>query len=220
MLDLMNKTEAETTLPLVEMPTKRDLITEELRTNPTRSDREIARVVGCDHKTVGAARERMGIASPLGNSPPTATERRHMLVEGCKDFDKHYPPGPSEVATAEEAVDTAIAHGKISTAGAGDLAAARHDMTVQAAVDQVHGTVARMREERQAQADAAGQKNQERTLLIPRKEVTIQHDDEMGEWIIRQRNWPDDDGVITLNDEDIHPFIDILTDHLGYGRMP
>jgi hypothetical protein len=50
--------------------------------------------------------------------------------------------------------------------------------------------------------------------------VTIQHDDELGEWIIRQRNWPDDDGVVTINDEDIHRFVDILTVHLGYGRAP
>jgi hypothetical protein len=49
---------------------KRALIESELRTDPQRSDREIARIVGCDHKTVGSARERLGIASPLGNSAP------------------------------------------------------------------------------------------------------------------------------------------------------
>ena len=58
------------------------------------------------------------------------------------------------------------------------------------------------------------------TLLPPREEVTIQHDVVRGEWIIRQRRWPDEDGVITISDEDIHPFVDILTDHLGYGRVP
>lgn len=48
---------------------KRALIEVELRKDAGRSDREIARIIGCDHKTVGAARERLGIASPLGNSP-------------------------------------------------------------------------------------------------------------------------------------------------------
>jgi hypothetical protein len=169
--------------PPLDTAAKRALIESELRTDASRSDREIARAVGngiC-HKTVGVARERLGLASPLGNSPPTSTEQRHMLIEGCKDFDKIYPPGPSEVERAEEAVDNAIAVGKIAPAGTGggDAAAARLDITVQAAVDQVHGAVARMRDDRQAQADSEGEKNQERTVLGPRKEVTIQHDDEM-----------------------------------------
>jgi hypothetical protein len=205
--------------PKADTAAKRRLIETELRKDASRSDREIERVLGngiC-HKTIGAHRKRLGITSPLGNSPPTPTERRHMLIEGCKDFDKKYPPG-----SAEEAVDNAIADGMIANAGTGtgDAVAARLDITVQAAVDQVHGIVARMREERQALADSTGEKNKERTVLAPRKEVTIQHDDEMGEWIIRQRNWPDEDGVVVIDDEDIHRFVDILTDHLGYGRAP
>lgn len=112
---------------------KRERIDRELRADPERSNREIARVVGCDHKTVGAARAE--ISPPISPGEPTATERRDMLVEGCKDFDKRYPPGPSEVATAEEAVDNAIAGGKVSTAGAGDAAAAQLALTVQAIVD-------------------------------------------------------------------------------------
>jgi hypothetical protein len=97
----------ETTL---DTAAKRALIESELRKDPNRSDREIARIVGADHKTVGSRRAKLGIASPLGNSPPTPTEQRHMLIEGAKDFNKLYPPGPSEIdATAEEAVDNAIA---------------------------------------------------------------------------------------------------------------
>jgi hypothetical protein len=212
-------------VPTLDTAGKRALIEAELRKDAGRPDREIARVVGngiC-HKTVGAHRERLGIASPLGNfTPPTPTEHRQMLIDAAEDFDKKYPPGPSEVRTAEEAVDNAIAEGKISyaAAGAGDAAVERHGTLVQAAVDQCRGAILRTREERQAQADAAGEKNEERCILLPRKEVTIQHDDELGEWIIRQRNWPDDDGVVTINDEDIHRFVDILTDHLGYGRAP
>jgi hypothetical protein len=113
MLDLLNKSETETA---IDTATKRERIETELRADPNRSDREIARIVGCDHKTVGAARDRMGIASPLGNSPPTPTEQRHMLIEGCKDFDKRYPPGPADVKAAEEAVDNAIAKGVVKLA--------------------------------------------------------------------------------------------------------
>jgi hypothetical protein len=199
-------------LPL-DTAAKRALIESELRKDPTRSDREIARVVGADHKTVGSRRAKLGIASPLGNLQPTPTEHRHMLIEGCKDFDKLYPHGPSDVQSAEEAVDNAIAKGMVSLAP-------EHEKIVEAAVDQCRGAILRKREERKAEIDAEGDKNQEMTLLPPRQEVTIQHDIERGEWIIRQRRWPDEDGVIIIGDEDIHPFVDILTDHLGYGRLP
>jgi hypothetical protein len=100
----------------LDVAAKRALIESELRKDAGRSDREIARVVGCDHKTVGTARERLGLAVPLGNSPPTPTEQRQMLIEGCKDFDKKYPPGPSEVGSAAAAVDNAIAKGVVKLA--------------------------------------------------------------------------------------------------------
>jgi len=58
--------------PLAELPTKRELLDDALRTNSNRSDREIAREIGVDHKTVGAARARLGLPSPLGNSPPVS----------------------------------------------------------------------------------------------------------------------------------------------------
>ena len=209
----MSEVLERTTEQQLDTAAKRALIESELRRDAGRSDREIARIVGCDHKTVGAARERLGIASPLGNSPPTPTEQRHMLIEGAKHFNRLYPPGPSEVADAEEAVDNAIATGVVKLAP-------EHEKLVEAAVDQCRGAILRKREERKAEIDAVGDKNQEMTLLPPREEVTIQHDVERGEWIIRQRRWPDEDGVIIVSDEDIHPFVDILTDHLGYGRIP
>jgi hypothetical protein len=62
MSDVLEGSAAE--LPLVEIPTKRELIEDALRTNPTSSDRKIASIVGCDHKTVGASRARLGIAAP------------------------------------------------------------------------------------------------------------------------------------------------------------
>lgn len=45
-------------------------IAEELATDPTRSDRAIAAVVGCDHKTVAKARNRSDLAEA---APPAAS---------------------------------------------------------------------------------------------------------------------------------------------------
>jgi hypothetical protein len=183
--------EHSTELPL-DTAAKRALIESELRKAAGRSDREIARVVGCDHKTVGSARERLGLAFPLGNSPPTPTEHRRMLLEGCKDFDERYSPGPSEVRPAEEAVDNAIAEGKIRYAaagtGIGDAVTSRLDITVQAAVDQAHGAVARMRTERQAEAVKEDEANGEQTMVRSQREITIQFDDTTGEWVIKQKS--------------------------------
>lgn len=212
---------------------KRDLIAAELRKDAGRSDREIARTVGhgIDHKTVAATRERLGIATPLGNSQPTATERRSMLIAGAEDFNRRYPPGPGELSTAEEQVDEAIANGKVSIASDeemvtvefpdGNVLMPRYQAkAVQAAMDQCAGTQLRKRKLRLAEADAAGEKNKERTILARREEVTIQHDSERDEWILKQRRWPDEDAVIVISDADIHEFVDVLTDHLGYGRAP
>jgi hypothetical protein len=60
-------------VPALDTAGKRALIDAELRKDAGRSDREIARIVGCDHKTVGSTRERLGIATPLGNSPGAPT---------------------------------------------------------------------------------------------------------------------------------------------------
>src|SRR5438270_10933886 len=113
MLDTTTKPETE--LPL-DTAAKRALIETELRKNPQLADREIARRVGCDHKTVGSARERLGIGSPLGNSPqaPTPTEFRNMLIEAGKDFDARVGR-----ETPEEVVDNMIAEGKINYATSG-----------------------------------------------------------------------------------------------------
>lgn len=56
-----------------------------------------------------------------GPEPPTPTERRKMLVNGAADFMAKYPqPGDG---TPEEAVDEAIAKGRVSL-GLGDQVAA------------------------------------------------------------------------------------------------
>ncbi|HEY8336709.1 MAG TPA: hypothetical protein VIQ05_23195 [Tardiphaga sp.] len=172
MLDLLNKPENDTD-NATSTAAKRERIEAELRADASRSDRKIAEVVGCDHKTVGAARARLGNSispdEPIAGSTPK------------------FPP--------------------------------HIDKIVETAVDQITGAKIRDRNAREAAVDEAGERNQELCLLPPRKEVTIQHDDDRGEWVFRQRNWPDEDGVISISDEDIHPFIDILTDHLGYGRI-
>lgn len=72
MLDTIDRNETTVTELPLDAATKRALIEAEIRKDASRSDREIARVVGCDHKTVGTARERLGIATPLAGSisPP------------------------------------------------------------------------------------------------------------------------------------------------------
>jgi hypothetical protein len=193
-------------LPL-DTAAKRALIESELQKDAGRSDREIARIIGCDHKTVSARRREMGLAPPLGNSPASSS--------------------------AEESVDNAIeiADGKVGASAADDMVNVefplgnvrmRRDqaVAVQAAMDQCAGIRLRDRTARLQEADAVGEKNQECTILPRRHEVTIQHDPERGEWILKQRNWPDDDSLITISDEDINEFVDILTNHLGYGRAP
>jgi hypothetical protein len=218
MLDTIERTETTIELPL-DTAAKRSLIEAELRKDAGRSDRAIAQAVGngiC-HKTVGAHRERLGLASPLGNSQPTPTEHRHMLIEGCKDFDKRYPSASGE--TAEEAVDNALASGKVGPGGVGDFVAARIDLTVQAAVDQCQGAIARMRSERQAKAAAEDDANGEQTMIRSQREVTIQFDDSTGEWVIKQKNWPDDDGAICINEEHMPAFLDALCDRLGIASI-
>jgi len=71
MLDTIERPTAELQL---DTAAKRALIESELRKDPSRTDREIERVLnngnknGICHKTVGAHRRRLGLASP-GNSP-------------------------------------------------------------------------------------------------------------------------------------------------------
>jgi hypothetical protein len=94
MLDLLDKFETETA---IDTATKRSLIEAELRNDATRSDREIARVVGCDHKTVGAARERLGTATPLaGSTSPSISPPACPPPPGVVDKPKYDPFDPKE----------------------------------------------------------------------------------------------------------------------------
>src|SRR5689334_22097504 len=61
----------DTVTPAPTRADKRAAIDRELAADPSRSNNEIARVCGVDHKTVGARRQELGISnSQLGNSQP------------------------------------------------------------------------------------------------------------------------------------------------------
>jgi hypothetical protein len=195
----MTDTAIQPELEIAAPPTKRAAIESELHNDANRSDREIARVVGCDHKTVAARRREMGIAPPLGNSPPTSPrEFRDMLVKGTKEFDAKFQP-----ESAEECVDRMIAEEKISyaTAGSGGQGAVRgKDDNAQPS----------------SVADDEGV-----TMLCPAQWETTIHFNEAGDAVLCQKNWPDDDATIIIRRDNIPDFIDRLTDALGipsFGR--
>jgi hypothetical protein len=97
MLDTVEKTE----LPLVELPTKRELIEDALRTDPNRSDREIARVVGCDHKTVGSLR---GKILPTTSPPVSPWKPTPPAVEKEPPFDPFDKDGENLVVKHQPAI--------------------------------------------------------------------------------------------------------------------
>jgi len=94
MLDVQEKHE----LAFVEEPKpsvaeKRAAIESELRDDPSRSDREIGRTVGVDHKTVAKARSKIiPIASPAGSPWKPETP----AVEKEPEFDP-FEPGSEEM---------------------------------------------------------------------------------------------------------------------------
>lgn len=98
MLDTIERTTAE--LPLADQPTKRELIEDALRADPKRSDREIARIVGCDHKTVGAARARL----QQENSPPISPKASPWKPEKEPEFDPFDKDGEDLVVKHQPAI--------------------------------------------------------------------------------------------------------------------
>jgi hypothetical protein len=81
---------------------KRALIEKELRDNPNRSDRAIAGAVGnkIDHKTVGAARERLGLGDLVASSSARVIDivapRACPPPPGVADAPKYDPFDPKE----------------------------------------------------------------------------------------------------------------------------
>jgi hypothetical protein len=93
MSEVLELTATETTLGTAE---KRALVERELRENPQRSDRKIAEAIGhgiC-HKTVGAARERLGIAIPLPIASPPVSPSACPPPPGVVDEPKYDPFDP------------------------------------------------------------------------------------------------------------------------------
>jgi hypothetical protein len=71
-----------------------------------------------------------------------------------------------------------------------------------------------------ARAVLGGDEPIESILLLKQDEITIAHDETLGEWIIRQKNWPDDDDEIRIIDERMSEFIDNLTREIGIPSFP
>jgi hypothetical protein len=79
----------ERDVPQLDTAAKRALIEKELRNDASRADREIARVVGCDHKTVGKIRGKTPPSVPIASPPIAAAvkpdreepEENHFLPE-------------------------------------------------------------------------------------------------------------------------------------------
>jgi len=83
--------------PPLDTAAKRARVESELQKDAGRSDREIARIIGCDHKTVGAARERLGIAIPLaGSISPPISPPACPPPPGAVDKPKYDPFDPKE----------------------------------------------------------------------------------------------------------------------------
>lgn len=159
---------------------KQAAIDRELQADAGRSDREIAKLVGYDHKTVSARRKETSPAEAQISPPGT--------------------PQPDDGL-----VDVVLPKGTLRL----DPETAK---VVQQVEDQIAGATLRVRRELNQAADTTGKENDEVTLLLPRREVTIQHDKERGHWILKQRNWPDEDSEIWIDEFDIHAFVDELTD--------
>jgi hypothetical protein len=70
---------------------KRTAIDAELRNDPNRSDREIARIVGCDHKTVGARRADM-----RSISPPSSPNAPSLVIDAAPSIARGLVSLPSE----------------------------------------------------------------------------------------------------------------------------
>jgi hypothetical protein len=94
--------ELTTDEPKLDTAGKRALIEKALAENPQHPDREIARTVGhgVDHKTVGAARERLG-NSPQAPAEAATTEKPviNVIPRGATVI---HPPPPGTVDVPED----------------------------------------------------------------------------------------------------------------------
>lgn len=117
----------------------------------------------------------------------------------------------------ETVVTAAAVAGDAAQPSGGDVVqlSPGHAKTVQQAVDQAEGAILRMRLERKEKAQAEDEANGEEMLLPPQLEVTIQFDDGMGHWILKQKNaGPFDDSAIWILEERMADFIEALSDRV------
>src|ERR1700694_1849777 len=121
MLDTIERTieKPAAELPLVELPTKRELIEDALRTDPKKSDRAIAKTLGVDHKTVGAARARLGLTnSPAGNPATSRTvTNRHGVTLDPALFPILNSPKPEKFNPFDPDGDSLIVPERLGLAG-------------------------------------------------------------------------------------------------------
>lgn len=139
---------------------------------------------------------------------PTPHERRAMLINADKDFVDE---------TGPELVDRMAAEGKIPPSQAD--ASFPMKMTVDDVVDFSRGRMMRHRDAVEAAIDEADAEK-EIMLVRPQKEISIIWREETGEWVLRQRNWPDQNAEILINEEAAKDFLDQLCDAFGVGSGP
>jgi hypothetical protein len=89
MLDTIDRTETTTTELPLDTAAKRALIEAELRKDAGRSDREIARICGADHKTVGKASGKI-----VPSFSPSISPRACPPPPGVVDEPKYDPFAP------------------------------------------------------------------------------------------------------------------------------
>src|SRR5260370_18140743 len=87
--------------PKASVAEKRAAIETQLRENPQRSDREIARIVGCDHKTIGNVRGKL-FPIPSPSVSPAACPPPPGIIDPPKE--------PEFDPFAQDCEDLAIPH--------------------------------------------------------------------------------------------------------------
>jgi hypothetical protein len=148
--------------PNAKTPTRaetRAAIDTELAADPSRSDRAIAKAVGCDHKTVSTRRGDVEISppgdsnSPLPQALPQAIEAQPDSESDAEEFDW----------------------------------------------------------------------NDESSIVLRAQAETAIYRNPVGDLVIRQRNWPDEDSFVVITANCEAQFIDQLTDMMGipsFGGPP
>lgn len=119
--------------------------------------------------------------SPADELPLTPTEKRKMMVRAAEDFDRIFSK-----ESAEEAVDNAVAQGKISLASPpDDDDAARFNW------------------------------NDDESIVLEEQPRTAIYENPNGDIVIRQYAWPDDDDTVIVCRSNLMKFVDRLTEVAG-----